>query len=190
VDGEAMVGFGGKQSWLAVRDRDAAAVLTALDLRDLGDVPWRDGVDLAYFTDDRVLVTPPLSGADDAAWTLAVGRWLLRPDVAVDVVKLSAILDTEVQLFATHRVTELHRWQRARSGELLRAFGYVGQLVTAWYGTPDASERAAGLPSTLDDGPDVLVSEHDVLRVAHAWSVDPTGLDARPAPGPLRAAAA
>ena len=184
-----MVGFGGKQGWVAVRDRDQAAVIAALGLRDLGEVPWREGVDLAYFTDDRVVVTPPLEGADDAEWTLAAGRWLLRPDVSVDVVGLSAELGTEVQLFASHRVTELHRWQRARDGELIRAFGYVGQLVTSWHGVPDAAERAAGLPSFMEDGSDVLVSEHDVMRVAHAWSVDPTGLGARPAPGQLRAAA-
>ena len=185
-----MVGFGGKQAWLAARDTPAGALLDALGLRDLGEVPWREGVDLAYLTDDRVVVTPPLAGAADARWTLAAGRYFLRPDVAVDLVDLSARLHTDVQLFATHRVTELHRWQRAVDGRLVRAFGYVGQLVTAWHGEPDPAELAAGLPLKLDDEPDVLVSEHDVMRVAHAWSVDPTGLGARPAPGPLRAAAA
>src|SRR3712207_5549749 len=68
-----MVGFGGKQAWLAVRDTAAAAVLDALGLRDLGEVPWREGVDLAYLTDDRVVLTPPLAGAGGAAWTLAAG---------------------------------------------------------------------------------------------------------------------
>jgi hypothetical protein len=185
-----MVGFGGKQAWLAVRDRDPAEVRTALGLRDLGPVPWRDGIDLAYFTDDRVVLTPPLSGAGDADWTLAAGRLLLRREAGIDVAELSAKLGTEVQYFATHRVTELHRWQRARDGVLLRAFGYAAQTVTTWFGEPDDAERAAGLPSEVDDETGVLVSEHDVMRVAHAWSVDPTGLDARPAPGPLRAAAA
>jgi hypothetical protein len=41
----------------------------------------------------------------------------------------------------------------------------------------------------VDDEPSVLVSEHDVLRVADAWSVDPTGLDSRRSSGPLRVAA-
>jgi hypothetical protein len=192
MDADAMVGFGGKQAWLAVRDGDPATVLAALGLRDLGRVPWRDGVDLAYLTDDRVAVTPPLRGADDPLWVLAVGRWLLRPDTKVDVIGLSAVLDTEVQFFATHRVTELHRWQRAVAGAPVRAFGYVGQTgeVTSWLGEPDAAERAAGLPATLDEDTTVLVSEHDVLKVAAAWSIDPTRLDGRPAPGPLRVGAA
>ena len=118
---ELMVGFGGKQAWLAVRVDDPAggpgagigAILAALGLRDLGAVSWRDGIDLAHLTDDRVAVTPPLPGAQDRAWILAAGRRLIRPDVGVDVIGLSAALHTEVQFFATHRVTELHRWQRA-----------------------------------------------------------------------------
>jgi hypothetical protein len=192
MDADAMVGFGGKQAWLAVRDGEPLAVLEALGLRDLGEVPWRDGIDLAYLTDDRVALTPALPGAGDSRWLLAVGRWLLRPGTSIDVTDLSARLQTEVQFFATHRVIELHRWQRAVDGDLVRAFGYVGQIgeVTSWHGDPDEAERAAGLPAVLDDEATVLVSEQDVLRVAHAWSIDPTGLDARPAPGPLRIAAA
>jgi hypothetical protein len=192
MDKDTMVGFGGKQAWLAVRDGDPAEVLAALGLRDLGEVPWRDGIDLAHLTDDRVALTPALSGAGDSRWVLVVGRRLLRADAGVDVIDLSARLHTEVQLFATHRVTELHRWQRSVDGELIRAFGYVGQSgeVTSWHGDPDDAERAAGLPATFDDETTVLVSEQDVMRVAHAWSIDPTGLDARPSPGPLRIGAA
>ena len=185
---DVMVGFGGKQGWLAVRDGEPGAVLAPLGLRDLGEVPWRDGVDLAHLTDDRVAVTPPLPGARDTGWVLVVGRWLLRPDVSVDVVGLSEELHTEVQFFATHRVTELHRWQRAVDGELVRAFGYVGQTgeVTSWHGEPDPAEREAGLPGVFDEESTVLVAEKDVLRVADAWSIDPTSLTGRPAPGPLR----
>jgi hypothetical protein len=194
MDADAMVGFGGKQAWLAVRDGDPAKVLDELGLEDLGEVPWRDGIDLAYLTDDRVAVTPPLPGARGTSWVLAVGRWLLRPATAVDVTGLSARLHTEVQFFATHRVTELHRWQRAADGELIRAFGYVGQTgqVTSWHGDPDAAERDAGLPAAFDgdDETTVLVSEQDLLKVANAWSLDPTTLDGRPAPGPLRIGAA
>jgi hypothetical protein len=192
MDAEAMVGFGGKQAWLAVRDGDPARILEALGLRDLGEVRWREGIDVAHLTDDRVAITPPLPGARDTRWVLVVGRWLLRPDTVVDVTGLSATLHTEVQFFATHRVTELHRWQRAADGELIRAFGYVGQTgeVTSWHGDPDPAEREAGLPGRFDDESTVLVSEQDVLTVADAWSVDPTTLGGRPAPGPLRIGAA
>ena len=187
-----MVGFGGKQAWLAVRDGDPAELLRALGLRDLGDVPWRDGIDLAHLTDDRVAVTPPLPGARDTRWVLAVGRYLLRPGTPLDVPGLSGRLGTEVQFFATHRVTEMHRWQRAADGVPVRTFGYVGQTgeVTSWHGDPDPAERAAGLPAAFDDETTVLVAEQDVLKVADAWSMDPTTLTGRPAPGPLRVGAA
>ena len=92
-----MVGFGGKQAWLEVRDGDPAEVLRALGLRDLGEVRWRDGIDLAHLTDDRVAVTPSLAGARGTRWVLAAGRYLLRPGTAVDAVALSAELGTEVQ---------------------------------------------------------------------------------------------
>jgi hypothetical protein len=192
MDADVMAGFGSKQAWLAVRDGDPAEVIRALGLRDLGEVTWRDGIDLAHLTDDRVAVTPPLPGARDIRWVLAVGRHLLRPDTALDVTGLSARLGTEVQFFATHRVTEMHRWQRAADGVPARAFGYVGQTgeVTSWHGDPDPAERAAGLPAVFDSEATVLVAEQDVLKVADAWSIDPTTLTGRPAPGPLRIGAA
>lgn len=186
---QTMVGFGGKQAWLAMRDSDAAAVVGALGLRDLGPVPWRHGVDLAYLTDDRLVITPPLPGARGGQWTLAVGRWLFR--AAVDVVKLSAALDTDVQLFSSHRVTESHGWRRAVRGVEVRAFAYRGQTaeILDWRGDPDAAETAVGLPPTPDEETDILLGQDDVMLLAAAWSVDPTSLDGRPAPGPLRAAA-
>jgi hypothetical protein len=191
MGGETMVGFGYKQAWLAVRDGDPAAAARALSLRDLGPVPWRNGIDLAYLTDDRLVLTPPLPGARDARWLLITGRWLLRSYSTADAVDLSAKLGAEVQFFATYRVAELHQWARTVDGVLVRAFGYVGETgeVTEWRGDPDDAERAVGLPPALDDRTDILVAEDDVMRVARAWSVDPSALDGRPAPGPLHATA-
>jgi hypothetical protein len=112
----------------------------------------------------------------------------------VDVAELSAALSTEVQFFATYRVGEAHRWERAVDGRLVRAFGYVGESgkVVEWRGEPDAAEAAIGIVHEPDAGADsdILVSEDDVMRLAGVWSVDPSGLGAMPSPGPLRAAAA
>ncbi|HEX5543784.1 MAG TPA: hypothetical protein VFX60_19880 [Micromonospora sp.] len=193
MGGETMIGFGYKQAWLAVRDGDASALIAALGLRDLGTSPWRAGLDLAYLTDDRLVLAPLLPGARDARWLLATGRWLLRSGSSpVDIIQLSATLRTEVQFFATYRVGELHRWARAVDGVAVRAFGYLGETgeVTTWLGDPDETERELGLPAEFGDDTDVLLSEGDVMRLAGAWSVDPTTLDDRPAPGPLRVAAA
>src|SRR3954454_5866891 len=101
---ETMMAFGHKQAWLAVGDVGQLAVLAGLGLRDLGEVTWRDAVDLAYLTDDRLLITRALPGAGDEQWTLVAGRWLLNPRSNLDIITLSADLATEVQFFATYRV--------------------------------------------------------------------------------------
>ncbi len=192
VSGETMVGFGYKNAWLAVRDTEPRKVIAALGLRDLGPVPWRAAVDLAYVGDQRLLVTPPLPGAADADWVIAAGRWLLGGKASVDITQLSALLNTEVQAFATYRVVELHSWQRAAGGVLLRAFRYLGHSgeVEDWRGEPDPAELSVGLPPTIDKDTTLLVDEHDVMRVAAGWSVDPAALDGRPAPATPRVAAA
>ena len=190
-----MVGFGTKQAWLAVRSSDPAQVRDALGLSNLGPLSWRAGIDQVYVTDDRIALTPPLPGADGAQWTLVVGRWLFAGEPtwpSVDIAELSARLDTEVQYYGSHRTVDLHQWRRARGGDLVRAFGYLGETgeVIEWHGDPDAAELAAHLPSTVDDETTILVDERDVRSVAAAWSLDPMELTGRPAPGPLLAAAA
>lgn len=172
-----MVGFGPKQAWLAVRGGEATAVRAALGLRDLGPVTWRAGVDLAYLTEDRVVVTPPLDG-----WLLVTGRWLWSASPSVTA--LSAELGTEVHRYSTHRGLERHEWERADRGDLVRGFAYDGASgeVVRWIGDPDPAEP-------LRDDQDALVGESDVLRLAGVWSVDPSRLDGRPATGPLQAAA-
>jgi hypothetical protein len=187
-----MVGFGPKQSWLAIRDAGPEAVIAALGLRDLGPVAWRTGIDVAHLAHDRAAITPPLPGADGHQWVLVPARSWFDTDVDPGVAALSERLRTEVQFFSTYRVTERHRWERATDGVLVRAFEYVGQSgeVTLWWGDPDAYERALGLPADepTDDG-DLILGEADVMRLAAGWSVDPTALDGLPAPGPLRSAA-
>jgi len=189
MDNGSMVGFGYKQTWLAVRDGEPAAVRAALGLRDLGTVTWRAGIDLAYLTDDRVVLTPPLS-----CWLLVTGLWLVRAAGRFPVAKLSAELGTEVQRYLSHRVVEQHEWDRAVDGRLVRSFAYLGETgeLVRWIGDPDVAERDLGLPAQPpdeDDGADLIVGESDVMRLAGRWSVDPTALDGQPAPGPLRAAA-
>jgi hypothetical protein len=156
-----------------VRDGDPAAVRAALGLRDLGPVSWRAGVDLAYLTDDRVVLTPPLVAAGGGRWLLVTGHWLWRAADQVPTALLSAELGTEVQRFATHRVAERHEWERAVDGRLVRAFAYLGESgeLIRWIGDPDPAELALGLPAEPDD---VLVGESDVMRLAAQWSVDPT----------------
>jgi hypothetical protein len=191
MSGDIMVGFGPKQAWLAIRDRTPAEVEQALGLRDLGPVSWRMGIDLAYTTEDRLAVTPPLDGAKGSAWVLVPGLYWFHLDLDPGVAALSEALHTEVQFFSSYRVTEAHRWERAVDGVLVRAFEFVGESgeVTLWWGDPDDHERAIGLPEEEpDDESGLLLDESDVMRLAGAWSIDPLALEGQPAPDRLRSA--
>jgi hypothetical protein len=187
MSGESMVGFGPKQAWLAVREGDPDAVRAALGLRDLGPVGWRAGIDLAYLTDDRVILTPLLEGV--GRWLLVTGRWLWNRRLSV--LDLSEGLGTEVHHYASNRSLERHEWERADKGTLVRSFAYDGRAaeILRWIGDPDPAEAELGLRDRPGDDADVLIGESDVMRLAGAWSVDPSTLDGRPAAGPLRAAA-
>jgi hypothetical protein len=193
MTGDVMVGFGPKQAWLAIRDTEPDLVMAALDLRDLGPVRWQLGIDLAHLSDDRVAVTPPLPDANGRRWVLVLGRWYFASEAGPIVSALSDRLDTEVQFFSTYRVSERHRWERAIDGVLVRAFEYAGVSgeVTLWWGDPDEHERDLGLPEYEPDGDefDLLLDETDVMHLAGDWSIDPSTLDGRPAPGPLHSAA-
>ncbi len=190
MSGDIMVGFGPKQAWLAIRDRTADEVIAALALRDLGPVTWRMGIDLAYTTEDRLAVTPPLPGANGHDWVLVPGLYWFHLELDPGVAALSDALHTEVQFFSTYRVTEQHRWERAVDGVLVRAFEYIGESgeVTLWWGDPDEHERAIGIPEEEPDDGALLLDESDVMRLAAAWSIDPLALDGQPAPDRVRTA--
>lgn len=185
-----MTGFGYKTAWLAVRGGDADGVFAALGARPHKEVDWVSGLDRSYVSDEWLVATPPLPGAQDSLWLLVTGRWLLLREPIVDAVALSTELDTEVQYFGSHRVSEYHRWTRAVRGILVRSFAHAGMTgeTTIWFGDPDPTELGLGLPAG-PPGPDdsLVVGEEDVMRIAAAWSVNPSRLDG-PAPGPLRLA--
>lgn len=189
VDSERMVGFGYKTGWLAFDGADQDKIVAALGGQILGLLSWTDGVDRAYGEPDTVLITPILPGAGDTGWILVAGQWIAEHADDLKTAALSAELGGQVQLFVTHRVVELHRWERAADGELVRAFEYVGERgeITRWHGQPQDVELNLGLPAvdtrrdpTLDPL-DIHVGEDDLTRIAAAWSVDPTGLEGQPA---------
>lgn len=162
------VAFGYKTGWLAVRADAHEQVVTALGLRRTEEVDWADGLTRAYAT--GVLVTPPVNG-----WVLVVGTdVLVRPP---DIAALSRVLDTEVQRFAAHRVSDAYEWGRANSGAMGRQVLTTVQGTWRAEGEPTEVERRLGLDlaETSDDG--LWPDEEMVLEVAGAWSIDPQLLD-------------
>src|SRR5574342_1386335 len=170
-----MTGFGYKTGWLAICDADRAAVLSALGARPVGQAAWLEGVRASYELEDTILVTPPLLGASAASWILVAGQYVGHNCESLDVAGLSAMLGCEVQLFVSHRVVNLHRWERAIDGVRIRAFEYLGEAgeVRLWFGEPDPIEMEVGLPRTFDmdrmSDDWVSIREDDVMRVAGSW---------------------
>jgi hypothetical protein len=132
-------------------------------------------------------VTPPLPGADDTDWLLVTGGWVAFEAGRLDVGSLSMALGDEVQLFASHQVVEWHRWDRGRAGVTVRSFEYVGDKgqVRRWVGTRPPANFDVTHDDLLDSygEDDAMIDEEDVMRVAAAWSIDPTSLEGQPANG-------
>jgi hypothetical protein len=97
----------------------------------------------------------------------------------------------EAQYFATHRVVESHTWARAVRGRLVRGYGWVGERgETLWdEGEQTPEERDLGFRFFDEQSPEAsqedywarqdlrYPDEECVLRLAGAWSLDPTALE-------------
>lgn len=183
--------FGFKTSWLAVRDAGPEEVADALDLRHRQRIDWETGTELAYR--QGVFVARPVP-----EWTLAHGRMHLphgtdasRPDFPDWLRGLAARLG-DLQYFCTERVTDFHVWAKVESGELTRAFCYIGMsgAVPLRLGELTAVERELGVGSVgceairedwgdaeWDAWHDAMPSEQDVMRIAGDWSVCPAWIE-------------
>jgi hypothetical protein len=177
--GPAGAAFGYKTAWLCVRDGDPRAVADALELAEVEEETWEEGVAAAERGDDSVFVSPPTGG-----WVFAVNvGWIEDP---VALAALSDRLGTEIQFFGTHRVVEAHAWARAESGRLVRRLEWVGDRGTAVAeGEPTDVERTLGFDWVLAAGSEPPDWEHvpdeeTVLEVAASWSIDPSTLDRVP----------
>lgn len=168
-------GFGYKTGWYAVRTGDVNAVAEALGLTARRSVEWAEGVALSYRS--GVFITPPAGN-----WVLAVGVDLAKRES--DPGSLSAVLATEVQYFATHRVSEAHEWHLADNGRLARVIRYAEDVgIYRQVGKPTEGEVALGLSSLTEESALDLISEETVMRVAGVWSVNPQHLPFTGEPG-------
>ena len=164
-------GFGYKCAWLAVRASEPEVVAKALELKNVRPATWPEGLATAYGSATALFVTPVLDG-----WVLAAGAAGF-PDGAQDLSeatrKLSASLTTVSFGFATHRVVELQSWVRADRGQVVRAFSFLGESGETLLDVGPRLPEEAGIDFDLDLP---NVSENDVIRLAGAWSIDPTTL--------------
>lgn len=186
------VPFGPKCTWLAVRAESAPAVAEQLGLVEAQSASWAEGVHAGYqgrrspaFAGRRstVFVTPPVEG-----WVLVLGT-TDRLEADELLTGLSARWG-EAQRFATHRGASAGGWALARAGRVVRALAFGDGLVASAEGEPTAVERDLGLSRipgepgapVAGDEEEPCLDEAEVLRVAAAWSLDPSTLEGRDGP--------
>jgi hypothetical protein len=180
------VPFGPNMAWLALETTDTKAVAGALGLQEVRTAAWAEGIDAAQR--GSLFITPPL-----ADWTLATSKALIareRVDAAVKPLLLGLSRQfSDAQYFCTHREGELHVWARARQGQLVRGYGWLGEKrVTLWdegkqtkeerdlgfeFLNPDSICVTPGTGSKAQQVPD----EACVMQLASLWSIDPSSLD-------------
>lgn len=171
--------FGYGCAWLAVRGAAPGAVAEAVGLNGLRPAGWPEGVSAAY--DGAVFVSPALHGWVLAASTAfpAAGAGDPGGGLAPWLAGLSGRLGTEVQYFASRREAPCQAWARAEGGRVVRAFAWSGERGGALVdlGRPTPEEVRLGLAGRGAAEPP---GEREVMRLAGAWSLDPTRLGERP----------
>jgi hypothetical protein len=178
--------FGYKFSWFVIDTADAAAVVAALGLKAVvRPASW----DIDPYGVDGVFVSPSVLG-----WTFVLGLhlWPESPDFVPLLERLSCRFG-EVQAYASHRVVDLHAWAKAVNGEVVRAYGWIGERgeLSIDLGELTPEERELGFNRLLgsrtvegDWGDLTTPDEQDVMRIAGKWSLNPQELDAYDGEGP------
>lgn len=187
--------FGYRMAWLAIRSSNTWRIADAVGLSGTSDASWRTGLGTVYSAtlgDTHIFVTPPVDG-----WTFVVGLALPHPlgrpfvDKSTPFLLGLAAQFPEVHYFATYPAVDYFAWVRLAEGRLQRAFA-IGEDGVVWNkGRITSEERALGLKLFElrgvedlhgDAGGALLLhpTEAHVLRLAAAWSVDPSRIRDRP----------
>lgn len=174
--------FEAPSRWLAVRSQNPHAIQTALGVRHPRACSWSDA--LATPFEPRLFISPPVDG-----WIVVMGCDL--PDPADDIDECFKFLTGlshklgEVQFFSRYRAVAHHGWARLNDGKVLRAYAWAGE--TLWnQGEVTEAERELKLrclaytQSTeafgLVERELLALNTERVLRLAAAWSIDPTAV--------------
>jgi hypothetical protein len=163
--------FGYKRSWLALSVADGIAVCDALGLTNVQPIGWSDGLGQSYGARGDIFVSPPVGG-----WTLAIGS--LPSADQEEFLPLLQILSRQFGqafYFGTHRIVDYHAWAIAEDGEILRAYGYLGESGNCLLDVGQRTSDEVDLKTGLADGP--YPDEETVLKLAGRWVLDPLSID-------------
>jgi hypothetical protein len=169
--------------WLAIKSQNPQAVEAALGVHNARACSWTDALVTPF--EPRLFISPPVNG-----WIVVMGCDLPDPNDDIDqcfkfLTGLSRKLG-EVQFYSRNRAVAHHGWARVLDGRVLRAYVWAGE--TLWNQGPITDlERELKLRClTYAESSGVLgLAEREVLslntdrvvRMAAAWSIDPTAVE-------------
>ncbi len=167
--------FGYKSSWLCIKGTTPEQVISALGLKNSVPANWASG--MAQLR-DKVFVSPVVRG-----YVLVIDYDTFQggdADAEIDALTASARNFAEMQCFATHRVVDFHTWAKFVDGELVRAYGWLGESGEVYLNQGDITSEEDELgfdgfiQSDDDDWDSVeFPDEESVIEIAAAWGVDP-----------------
>lgn len=167
--------FGYKSSWLCIKGTTPEQVISALGLKNSIPANWASG--MAQLR-DKVFVSPVVRG-----YVLVIGYNTFQggdADSEIEVLAAAAKNFAEMQCFATHRVVDFHTWAKFVDGELVRAYGWLGESGEVYLNQGDITSEEDELgfdgfiQSDDDDWDSVEFPDEElVIEIAAAWGVDP-----------------
>ena len=179
--------IGDKTSWITTRDANSHEVADALALKSRRRMRWSAGTSAAH--EYGVYIARPV-----AEWLIAHSRDDLPTQIDAthpDFPDWLRALGDEIgdfDYFATDRVGESHAWASVESGDIARAYCYIGERreVPLHIGEPTEIELELGVGHRwLEEGwqewrePEwsvwlaAMPNESHVMRIARQWSICP-----------------
>jgi hypothetical protein len=169
------------QQWLAIHTANLHLVQSALEVQNPRSCVWGDVI--GPF-EPHLFISPPVNG-----WILVTGSDLPDPVDDVDqcflfLMRLSQKLG-EVQFFVRNRAVSHHGWVKLDTGKVIRGYIWAGE--TLWnQGAVTGAEgelRLRSLPyedskAFLGLSEALATNTERVNRLAGAWSIDPTLIEA------------
>ncbi len=183
---DAPRGFGYKNKWLAIKSNNKEKVASFLKFKEVKKSKWEDGVQFGY--GKGVFITPEING-----WVLVLGIDIseLEKESTKEFLRSVSKEFGECQIFLTHRIVEYHFWGLARNGKIERLYSYFsesGNLIIE--GKRTEVENAFNFVDTFseeskEDGywtrKDIdIPNEENVMKIAEAWSINPTKIEEIP----------
>jgi hypothetical protein len=171
--------FGFKCGWLAIRSVEPEEVGRALQLREVKQTAWPDGLAAVAAWPQKQALKPVFVCPAVDGWVLCPFSLALASLEQFNFEQLSRRFG-ETQRFLTFSVTDLHQWERWVDGGLVRRFGAEADDLLFEIGEQPEEETQVrrSHPGAGTDAPR-LADEDMVLAMAGRWSISPMTLDER-----------